>query len=61
MTADVVRTLMAAGLLEDAAVTEAINALYAAELIEEAALLEAETAVAEMEAEVADAMTYLAE
>jgi uncharacterized membrane protein len=61
VTADVVRTLMVAGLLEDAAVTEAVNALYSAELIEEAALLEAETAVAEMEAEVADAMTYLAE
>jgi uncharacterized membrane protein len=59
VAADVVRTLMVAGLIEDAAVNEAINALYAAELIEEAAMLEAETAVAEIEAEVAAARERL--
>jgi len=60
IAADVLRTLVVAGMIEDAAVNEALEVLAAAELIEEAAMLEAATAVATMEAEVAEAKEALA-
>lgn len=60
IAADVVRTLVIAGMIEDAAVTEALEVLAAANLIEEAAIAEANQAVAEMEAEVAEAKAALA-
>jgi uncharacterized membrane protein len=60
IAADVVRTLVVAGMIEDAAVREALDVLVTAELIEEVAMAEAAQAVAEMEAEVAEAKAALA-